>query len=360
MLDAIRGQHDLAVLPWTKLDLREMNRFYGTSLRREEVIVEPLPAWMRAVAKIVPARVDLVKHALLRRAAASVAGRYDVLVSANNEADLGRAGIQYIHYPTHLRPRPAGDLRWYHAIPLLLPLYYWLADRLAGFSVDRMKRNVTLTNSDWTGRAVQRLYGIPTRTLYPPVATRFPDVPWSQRREGFICIGRFAPEKELDRVIDIVAGVRRSVPHATLCLVGTPGPTSYYRHLRDRERAAGGWLSLNENLSRAELLELIPRFRYGIHGMSAEHFGLAPAEMASAGCIVFVPRGGGQVEIVGGDPRLVYETVDGAVAAMTRIMRDPAEQRSLSEMLKTRAQLFSVERFVSTFREIVEQVAAIA
>ncbi len=360
MLDAIRGQHDLAVLPWTTLDLREVNRFYGTSLRREDVIVEPLPAWMRAVAKILPARIDLVKHALLRRAAVSVAGRYDVLVSANNEADLGRAGIQYIHYPTYLRPRPADDLRWYRAIPLLLPFVLWLADRLAGFSVDRMKRNVTLTNSDWTGRAVQRLHGIPTRTLYPPVATRFPDVPWSQRREGFICLGRFAPEKELDRVIDIVAGVRRSVPHATLCLVGTPGPTTYYRHLRDRERTADGWLSLHENLSRAELLELIPRFRYGIHGMSAEHFGLAPAEMASAGCIVFVPSGGGQVEIVGGDPRLVYETVDGAVAATTRIMRDPAEQRALSEMLKTRAQLFSVERFVSTFREIVEQAAAIA
>jgi hypothetical protein len=40
--------------------------------------------------------------------------------------------------------------------------------------------------------------------------------------------------------------------------------------------------------------------------MPIEPFGMAPAEMAAAGCIVFVPNDGGQIEIVNGDPRLVY------------------------------------------------------
>ena len=44
--------------------------------------------------------------------------------------------------------------------------------------------------------------------------------------------------------------------------------------------------------------------RYGIHGMREEHFGMAPAEMVRAGVIVWVPRGGGQMEIVGREPAL--------------------------------------------------------
>ena len=39
-----------------------------------------------------------------------------------------------------------------------------------------------------------------------------------------------------------------------------------------------------------------------LHGMREEHFGMAPAEMARAGVIVWVPNGGGQMEIVGDEP----------------------------------------------------------
>ena len=77
--------------------------------------------------------------------------------------------------------------------------------------------------------------------------------------------------------------------------------------------------------------------------------------MASAGCIVFVPNDGGQVEIVNRDPRLLYETVDDAAASITRIMRDPVEQQAVRETLSERARAFSVDRFTSSFLEIVEQ-----
>ena len=68
-----------------------------------------------------------------------------------NETDYGRKGIQYIHYPTYLRPRPEVDMRWYHAAAGGLNVYYALADRIADFSLARMKQNVSLVNSDWTG-----------------------------------------------------------------------------------------------------------------------------------------------------------------------------------------------------------------
>jgi glycosyltransferase involved in cell wall biosynthesis len=355
MLEALRGRHALAALTWTPLDVDEMNRFYGTSVRRDELVVERLPRLMTAAIDAVPSPAASLRYALLLRRAARLTGRDDLCVSVNNEADFGRPGIQYIHYPWYQRPRPYVDLRGIHRVPGLLPLYYWAADRLAGFSIERMKQNITLTNSDWTGRIVQRLHGITPRTLYPPIPARFADVPWEARRDGFLCIGRFSPEKNLDRVIDVVAGVRNHVPDATLCLAGTPGPRDYYKRIREHARRAGDWVWFEEGLSREALLALIPTFRYGIHGMADEHFGMAPAEMAAAGCIVFVPNDGGQVEIVDGDPRLLYETVDDAVASITRIMKDPAEQRAVREMLRVRARAFSVERFMSSFLEIVEQ-----
>ena len=37
-----------------------------------------------------------------------VSDGFDVIFGAYNETDYGRRGIQYIHYPTYLRPRPDG------------------------------------------------------------------------------------------------------------------------------------------------------------------------------------------------------------------------------------------------------------
>src|SRR5690242_19761841 len=134
---------------------------------------------------------------------------------------------------------------------MLLPLFYRLCCAVSRSTVAGMHRNITLVNSDWTGRLAQQRYGFVTRTVYPPVTADVPDVPWDKREPGFVCIGRIAPEKELDRVIDIVAGVRRDVPDVTLHIVGTPEDRAYHRRIAARARDAG--FTLHENLSRAEL-----------------------------------------------------------------------------------------------------------
>src|SRR5204863_4744543 len=129
-----------------------------------------------------------------------------------------------------------------------LPPYYWLCHAVSGFTAAGMHRNVTLVNSNWTGRLAHSRYRFVSRTVYPPVTAEFPDVPWEARQPGFVCIGRISPEKELDRVIDIVSGVRRQVPDVTLHIVGTPDDKHYHRRIAARARAAG--FTLHENLSR--------------------------------------------------------------------------------------------------------------
>ncbi len=71
--------------------------------------------------------------------------------------------------------------------------------------------------------------------------------------------------------------------------------------------------------------------------MREEHFGMAPAEMARAGAIVWVPRGGGQMEIVGREPALMYESDDDAVRKISAMLASASEQQRLREHLASSA-----------------------
>ena len=101
-------------------------------------------AW-RALADPLPTPSTLIKLSLLMRYTRKVSPGFDVLFGVYNETDYGRRGIQYVHYPTYLRPRPMVDLRWYHQPRAGLELYYGLADRIARFGADEV---VIVTTGD--------------------------------------------------------------------------------------------------------------------------------------------------------------------------------------------------------------------
>ncbi len=353
MLEALKGRHDVTALTWAPTDLARVDRFYGTSLNDSRIGLESVSPWLRRAPDLVPLPLALLKSSVLARAARKRAASFDVVVAANNEMDFGFPAIQYVHYPCYQRPRPRSDLRWYH-LPPALGVYYWLADHIGRFSDRGIRGNLTLANSDWTGRKFTARYGTATRTLYPPVVEVPEGEPWEKRIDGFLCVGRISPEKELDRVIDIVARLRDRFPVLSLCLVGTPGPLRYTRHIRRRIRDAGSWASLREDLSRKDLSRLMGGYRYGLHGMSEEHFGMAPAELVAAGCIVFVPRGGGQVEIVGSDARLTFADADEAVERISTVLANEALQTELRASLAPRRAGFSTDHFMDEVRRIVE------
>jgi glycosyltransferase involved in cell wall biosynthesis len=351
-IQALKDEHDVTICTVTPVDLAAVNRFYGTSIGAGEVTLLRAPVRLARLLELLPLPLSLLKATLLWRRVAAAAPDHDVLISGNNEADFGRAGIQYVHYPWSLRPRPAVDLRWYHVEPLLA-LYYRLCDRLARFSPERVAMNVSLVNSDWTGALMRRRYGVPTRTVYPPVDGAFPDVPWEARGDEFVCIGRISPEKEIERVIDIVAAVREHAPGVRLNIVGTRGRGRYQRRILRRLRECAGWITLHEDLPRDRRRAHDARPPTELHSMRAEHNGIAVAEMVMAGAIPFIPAGGGQVEIVGGDERFLYRTVEEAVAKIRRTLADAGEQSRLRAALAERRPLFSAQRFMATMRAIV-------
>jgi glycosyltransferase involved in cell wall biosynthesis len=355
VLQALVPVHRVTVLSWSPIDIDPINRFFGTELSKGDFNSLVVPASWRVVADHLPVPAALIRLSLLMRYTRRVSEGFDVLFGVYNETDFGRRGIQYVHYPTYLRPRPDVDLRWYHRSTGALNAYYSVADRIADFSLERMKQNLTLVNSDWTAAQLYRFLGISARTLYPPVVDPAPGAPpWEERANGFLAIGRLSPEKEYERVMNILARVRERVPDLTLTIVGT-----WDRHVqryRDRlfalANSLGPWIAFRRDASRNDVRALMATHRYGIHGMREEHFGMAVAEMARAGCIVWVPRGGGQMEIVGREPMLMYDNEHDAVEKISRTLADPSEQLRLRAGLIA-TDRFSTHHFVQQVRDIV-------
>lgn len=355
VLQALVSEHRVTVLSWRPVEVDPINRFFGTQLHRSDFDSLVVPRHWTLGPDLLPTPATLVKLSVLMRYTRKVSAGFDVIFGVHNETDYGRRGIQYIHFPSYLRPRPAVDLRWYHRPRAALSAYYALTDRVAGFSLERMKANLTLVNSHWTGERVRSVLGGTTRTLYPPVADPGPGLPWSERAPHFLAIGRISPEKEYERSMRILARVRAHAPDLRLTIVGTwdRHAARYLRQLRALARSHGDWITFRQDVTRDELRALMASHRYGIHGMREEHFGMAPAELARAGVIVWLPKGGGQVEIVGDEPALMYESEDEAAGKIAAVLADPAAQDRLRHGLAARAGMFSTDRFVREVREIV-------
>jgi hypothetical protein len=97
---------------------------------------------------------------------------------------------------------------------------------------------------------------------------------------------------------------------------------------------------------------LLTGHRYGISARPDEAFGISVAEMVKAGCIVFVPDGGGHTEIVD-HPALVFPDRDGAVRRVCAVLRSTSTQAQLRVHLSGQGRLFSVDRFRREARRVV-------
>lgn len=166
-------------------------------------------------------------------------------------------------------------------------------------------------------------------------------------------VGRLSPEKELEKVLVILREVRWRGHDVGLTVVGDDANRRYARRIEALARSDGARVCFRYRVDREELEHIMATHRYGIHGMRGEHFGIAPAEMQRAGCIVFVPDDGGTTEIVGGDERVIYRDVEDAVGKIAAMLSTPAHEASLRAAAASRADLFTEERFMNGVRDVV-------
>ena len=360
-LQALESAYDVTAITWERPDYAVLDRTFGTShagARFETVTPCAVERW--AVNAIPDNSLHQRANYLLRMAKRR-AHAFAVSVASGFESDLGRRGIQYVNYP-YISQR---SQRWTVAgdAPLAARMRAVLGGRLplwmliSGYSFERMRGNLTLANSNWS-RNVLDAAGMPCEVLYPPAPGDFADTPWDQREDAFACVARMVPEKRQDWVADTLALVRREWPALELHICGPASDARFVERLERVARAHGAWVRIHRDLPRKDLIALLAKCRYGIHAEVNEHFGIAPAEMARAGCIPFVHASGGQVEIVDEDARLCYTTAEDAAAKILAVLRDRGMQNELRTTVRRRSRRFSPEAFVAGFLDRVAKLLA--
>jgi len=305
------------------------------------------------------ARFTALQSAFFHRYVRRVGPEFDVMISAYNPCDFGVPGVQLIGDFTFSRQlyltmhSALRDYRrWWYGDSLLRTAYLGLCRSICRPDPDGWRRNVTVANSNWTRDLMGREFGIEARTVYPPVAEDFPQVPWEEREDGFLCVGKIVPEKRTDAAIRILSGVRERGYNVHLHILGGLDGSPYARRLKKLAEANRGWVFLQGMTYGERKKHLLAGHRYGIHACENEAFGIALAEMAKAGCITFAPNGGGQREILN-HPLLTFSDEEDAVRKIDAVLASDALKAVLRQHLAARGRVFSAEKFASSVRAVV-------
>lgn len=343
MLEALKHNYDLTLFTISDVAFDRLNALYGTQLSAKDVTVRSF--FNQRISPVINGLIannKLIRmiffHLLIRHLKAHNQ-QYDVLISAYNALDFGKRGLQYIHWIKVLE-----DNGFYN--------------KISGFSIDRMKQNESITNSYTVADFVKKEYGFLSTVLYPPVVIDAPEIPWKQKQMAFICSGRLTAAKQPDKVISILKRVREQGFNIKLHLTGGGGGAYAWKYKNFVKRIVkenAAWITLYENLSYEDYVNVLSNCQYGIH-FKQEPFGISIAEMVKAGAIPFVRDQGGQIEIVGQQNQsLMFNNEQEAVEKIVAVLSHPGQQQTLQAALAEQRNLFSTQRFMTEMNHIVER-----
>ena len=358
-LEGLKDCCDVTLLTWDEVDYSGTNRAFGTSLKPNDFRVRTIPRWQRSLVRNLPIPAEQLRLSLLMAEAQRTLKRnpFDAVIGTDNEADFGRRGIQYVHYPWR-RPPLENELRPIHRVPGLLPAYRLLSGPALGVSTRRIRQNRTLVNSGFVANRYRQYYRADAEVVHPPVPGGFPNIPWAERTPGFVCVGRYHPVKRWHWAVRIVERLRTQGFPATLAMIGLANIRETLWELQALA-ANRPWLSLHVDVPRDEMVRIVSRHRYGLHPMEEEHFGIAVAELVRAGCMPFVHNSGGPPEIVGGRAELTFDTVEEGVDKAARVLSSSSLEQTLRRHLETRRDEFSETAFVERIRAVVGESAKV-
>lgn len=347
ILEALKGKYDITLVTFVAPDWQVLNSMYGTSLNDESIKVDAIfPSKFYRLVNTLASNSknfrQLAIHLPLRRLKQNYQ-HFDLVMSAYNAADLGKPGIQYIHWIKVLEGDP------------LAQKYY---NKISDFSEKNLKKNVSLVNSEVVAKAVKEHYGLDSIVVYPPVVIKEGDVPWAEKEEAFICSGRLVDAKQPHRAIQCLQKVRQQGFDVKLYFTGGGGGSGnakYKRYLDKLIRENADWVTVYEGLSYEDYSQLLYRCKYGIH-FKPEPFGISVAEMVKAGTITFARGNSGPTEIIGREnSELFFTNLEDAIAKVTHVLADSDKQHKLLAALEKQKSLFSTDRFMSEINQVVTQ-----
>lgn len=350
-LEALAQQYDVTLYTLSLVDLEHLNQMYGTNLTQELITIRAaLPKWLMDFGNFLIANNANLRLALVYWTVSifkQESCQYDAVLSTFNMMDLGRPGIQYLHW-VHVLERP------FHTAK---PLMKWLMQQV-NFAIENISKSLPIANSYYTAGRVKESYNVDAQVVYPPVVTEIEQIPWERKETAFLCSGRIVQAKQPHRIIQIIEAVRRQGFDVKLHITAGGGGSykrSYQKKVFALANKHADWVQIHHNLPYKDYLELLARCRYGIH-YKPEPFGISVAEMVKAGMIPFVRSEGGQVEIVGGNNQeILFGSESDAIEKIIQVLGSADRQNHLLHQLAKQKACFSTERFMSEVRSVVDE-----
>jgi len=351
--EALRNDYDVYLIAMGEVELHSLNDCYGTNLNGNEIKVISIP-----IPYALKKRFDVLRSYKLAKFCKKHASDFNLMISTYNVMDFGKKGIQCIadfsfddklrqsfdstHSGTFYKRSP---WRW---------AYLKIGELLAGTDKDGWRKNITIANSDWSGKIVKKFYGIETNTIYPPVVSEFPCIPWDKRENGFVVLARLSPEKRIEKIIEILEKVRQMGFDIHLHILGREANSEYVKRLRKLYDEKRDWVFMEGLVVGQKKLQFIAQHKFSISARDNEPFGISIAETVKAGCITWVPHGGGQTEIVN-HSELIYDNLENAVDKIEQVLGNKALQNQLQIHLAEQSNKFSIGKFQSQIRELVHK-----
>ena len=355
VIEALQRRHDVTLLTLTDPDLPHLNDYFDADVDVGSLAVRTAGRLAPSINRRYGLKYYVLQNALLGRYAKRHADEFDLLVSTINELGLGADSVQYVHFPFDWTVSLDNREEIFHPTVEEDSLYERLCTAVAGVDLSDIRSNTLLANSGWTADVVEDAYGTRPQVVHPPIDTaEFDPLPWDEREDGFVTVGRIERSKRIAEMIEIVGAARERGHDLHFHVIGPTVDEEYYNEVEalaaDRE-----YVELEGELPRDELVERICSHKYGIHGKEFEHFGMAVAELAAGGAVPFVPETGGQHAIVRDDDRLLYGSSADAVEKIDAVASDESLARELRMETAEVERRFGRDRFQSRIRSVVAE-----
>ena len=354
-LQAMQYHYSVTFVTASPMKWGELNAAYGTTVDPEKVKYVQAP---KLPAVDGPAKLVQLQLRYFEKFCRSVSGDFDLCISAYNPVNFGKPWIQLIgdfSFSEEMRKRLYiyGEQQFRHRDSWLRNLYLKLADWIGVKQVPLARRgDLVLSNSEWCVDQLEQHFDVKeSPVIYPPVI--LPKAPGRSQRDplAFVCLGRVVPEKELERIISILRAVREKGYSVTLRLMGALDDSEYsvrIGQLIEQE----DWIQPEGFLMLEKKQAMLEQMTFALHACRIEAFGIAVAEMASMGCVPFVPSTGGAREIVE-DEDLRYASDDEAVEKILALLENPERVAELRDQLPKEMNRFGPEVFMRELREHV-------
>ncbi|WP_141604624.1 glycosyltransferase family 4 protein [Terrilactibacillus laevilacticus] len=282
--------------------------------------------------------------------------KYDIVISSSHCVAKGiingpdQLHISYVHSPIryawdlqHQYLRESGlnkGIKGLIAKRILHKMRLW--DYRTSNGVDYF-----LSNSDYIGRRIWKVYRRESNTIYPPVSVN--DFELQIQKENFyVTASRLVPYKKMDLIVEAFS----AMSDKTLYVIGT-GPD--FNKIKSKAASNVKLLGYQEFSVLKDYMQRAKGFVFA----AEEDFGITPVEAQACGTPVIAYGKGGALETVRGldqeRPTGTFfkeQTVDSLKAAV-RVFEENYQHINPNNC-RDNALTFSEERFRNEFRDYVE------